>query len=137
MKWFFDNNLARGLAESIAPVLRIILRRHGDSVVHLRDMFPQDAKDVDWLRNLVPKGEWVIVSGDADIIRVPAERQAWIESGHVAFFLAPGWTQLDPLVQLRKLAELMPTLIEHAERLRGPVGLRVPLRSTKLDRIYP
>lgn len=137
MNWFFDNNLAPGLAESIVSVLRITLRRHGDSAVHLREMFPPDAKDIDWLSHLVPKGEWVIVSGDVDIVRVPAERQAWIESGHIAFFLAPGWTHLDPLVQLGKLGPLMPTLIEHAERFRGPVGFRVPLKSTKLERIYP
>ena len=137
MKWFFDNNLAPGLAEAVAPVLQVMLGRGADRTVHLRDRFAPNAKDIEWLPSLKPTGDWIIVSGDADISRVPAERKAWLESGHLAFFLASGWTHLPPNIQLSKLAIVLPEMVKIAERERPPAGYLVPVKSNKLRRIYP
>jgi hypothetical protein len=136
MRWFFDNNLAPGLAEAARPILQIMLGRASDEAIHLRDRFPVNAKDHDWLRALVPPGTWAIVSGDVDISRVPAERKAWIDSGNVAFFLVKGWTNLPPNVQLSKLALLLPAMAATADHVRPPAGFMVPMNSIKLRQIY-
>jgi predicted nuclease of predicted toxin-antitoxin system len=88
VKFFLDNCIA----PVFAKVLNILAERQGHPIVHLRDKFPPDTKDPEWIRALAEEGEWIIVSGDPRISREKAERQAWQESRLTAFFFGDGWT---------------------------------------------
>lgn len=67
MTFFFDNNLSAKLTE--------ILRVLGIDVVHLRERFPQDAKDVEWIPVVGAEG-LVVVTADDRLRRNAAERAA-------------------------------------------------------------
>ena len=67
MTFFFDNNLSARLAE----ILRIL----GVDVIHLRDRFPQDVKDVDWIPIVGSEG-LIVVTADDRLRRNVAERAA-------------------------------------------------------------
>src|SRR5262249_12707801 len=82
-------------------------------VQHLAERFPRDTADAVWLRALAAEGNWVVVSGDLRITRNPTEREAWLKSGLVAFFLGKGWGSIGfwehawKLVQLSDLGAVM------------------------------
>lgn len=83
--YFFDNDLSPRYAEAIA--------RLGFRTIVLRDLFPPDIKDADYLRQLRASG-WVLVTGDNRILARPAEKSALVESGVTAVFLYRGWSEL-------------------------------------------
>ena len=130
MKIFFDNNLAPGLAESLKPVLS---KEH--EVSHLREKFPTNTPDAEWLSALAKEGGWIVISGDIGISRKPHEQKAWLESGLVVFFLSKGWTNISPLIQLSKLAKILPRVIETAQNARGEKGFIITPSSNKIDPI--
>ncbi len=88
MKYFFDN--------CISPKYAAMLRALEVDVQALRDIFPQDVKDIDLLAK-IPKrlGKDVIfVTGDTHISRRKAEAQALRESKLTALFLGPFWSNM-------------------------------------------
>lgn len=129
MNFFFDNNmpfkLARALAEVHAPEHKIC---------HLRDKYRPDVDDVTWLTRLArePDGPWLIVSGDLRISRNPVEQKAWLDFGHIIFFLADGWTTIMPNDQLWKFVKVFPKILEAAARARPGSGFIIPQSSLKL-----
>ena len=68
MKFFFDNNLAskiaRGLNGFVSP-------EH--QVVHLKDRFPANTDDVDWMKALAKEEGWIIITADIQIGKNPHE----------------------------------------------------------------
>ena len=89
MKLFLDNNLpprvARALNELVEP--------DGHQVKHLRELFPANTPDIDWLSELGTQGGWTILSADMRIHKNKAEREAWRRSNTIAFFLTPWWSK--------------------------------------------
>ncbi len=67
MRFFFDNN--------ISPHLVDILKILGVDALHLRDVFPTNAKDTEWIPRVGQEG-WVLVTADKNILRNRAERDA-------------------------------------------------------------
>ena len=86
MTFFFDNNLSLRLVEG--------LRAFGEDVVHLREEFPPDTDDVDWLPEIGRRG-WYLVTRDKRIARKPAEIRALRQAGVGAFVFTQ---QKDPLL---------------------------------------
>lgn len=66
MTYFFDNN--------ISPSLVNILCELGVDAIHLKQVFPEDTDDLDWLPHAGQK-EWVIVTADREIRRKTADAQ--------------------------------------------------------------
>ena len=132
MKIFVDNNISPRLVEAI----RILAEVQQLHIEHLRDRFPQDAKDVDWIGALGREGGWVIVSGDTRISRSKAEQAAWHESGLTAFFVSPGFTNKGPWQQAEIAVRLWPEIIMEARRARPGSGFLCPLEGRKLRSIY-
>ena len=133
MRFFFDNCLPPALAKALAA----LAEPDGHVVEHLRDKFPADTADTVWIGALAAEGDWIIVSGDPRITRNPAERAAWRESQLTAFFLKPGWTNLDPWVQASKLVARWPKIVSRAEGAESGSGFFVPVSGQTIEEIPP
>jgi hypothetical protein len=114
VRFFFDNNLppklAKGLHVLIAP-------EH--EVIHLKEKFPQNTSDEDWMKGLAKELDWVIISGDNRITKNPHEVQAWRAAGHTTFFLKPGWTNFDFWTQAYKIVKCFPDIIATARKAKS------------------
>lgn len=110
MRFFFDNQLSPHLARAI----RALAQPDGQEIWHLRDKFPPSTKDLEWIGVLAQEGEWIIISGDLDIIRTRAERPIWKSAGLTGFFLKKGWMALDPWEQGWRLVKWWPTIVKFA-----------------------
>lgn len=82
---------------------------------------------------MATEGGWVIVSGDTRITRNPTEREAWLESGLVAFFLGKGWGNLTFWDQAWKLVQWWPWIIDQAAKVRAPAGFIIPVKGSKFE----
>ena len=107
MKFFFDNNLApkiaKGLNGFVSP---------DHKVIHLKEQFPANTDDVDWMRKLAQEEDLIIVTADVRIGKNPQEIEAWKQAGHTIFFLKPGWTDMVFWVQAQKFTKCFPSIIE-------------------------
>ncbi len=110
MKFFFDNNLS----PYIARALHVLNEPEGHSVVALRDKFPQNASDVEWIEGLGKEGDWVVLTGDHDIVRQGVIKVAWKKAGLVGFVLRPAWMSFPPIIQASKLLARWPQILEQA-----------------------
>ena len=66
MNFFFDNNLAPKLARTMSAAIE---PEH--KVVHLKERFPANAEDETWMRALAGEKDWIIVTADVCISRIP------------------------------------------------------------------
>jgi PIN like domain len=115
LRLFVDNNLALKHARSLEPLLA-----PAHSIVHLRDMFAADTPDEVWLRQLKSEGEWVVLSGDIEIIRNNRSVLVWKACGLTTFFFVEGWMHIELMEQHAKLTKcIQPILTQAARAVRG------------------
>ena len=122
MKFFLDNNLPPSWAEA----LNALSGTEKHSVHHLRTKFPRNVTDVEWINTLASEGGWTIISGDLRISRNQHERQAWLKSGMVAFFLTKGWRSLKFWDQTWRIVRWWPNILQQSELVIAPAGFEVP-----------
>lgn len=113
MNFFFDNNLAPKLARALNQLVE-----PDHKIVHLKDKFPANAEDAQWMKELGQQADWTIVTADVHIRRNPHEVRAWKEAGHTIFFLKPGWTDLTFWDQANKFTKCLPEIVETALRAK-------------------
>ncbi len=125
MKFLFDNNLPPSLARGLAQ----LSAREPDvaEVVALRDKFPANAPDEEWLPVLAAEGGWCVVSIDR-FKKSAAERELVRRHGLTVFVLDPQWSK-PYWVQAAQLVLWWPKILEVA-RLTTKTALRVPWRHT-------
>jgi PIN like domain len=129
VRFFFDNNLP----PPIAKALDALTSAEGHSVVHLRDRFPPDVTDVEWLTTRGQEGNWIIVSGDLRIIENRHERAAWLEGKLTAFFLKPGWMNQPLWIQAWHLIRWWPKIVDQARKVHPGAGFLVPMKGQKFE----
>lgn len=88
MRCLFDNNLPPKLAKT----LNYLEGDDGISVEHLKDKFPPNTSDIEWMEKLSKEGDWFIITRDNKIKKRPHERKAWQESHMPIVFLQKTWT---------------------------------------------
>ena len=123
MKFFLDNNLPPRTARALNCLLE-----PADTAVHLKDEFPADTPDVQWMQALARHSGLVIISGDVNISRNPHEVRAWKEAGHTIFFLRNGWTHIQLWEQAAKLFHIFPDIVKRARKAKQGAGFMVPVR---------
>jgi hypothetical protein len=110
VKFFFDNNLApkiaKGLNGFVSP---------DHEVIHLKDQFSADTRDIDWMKALAGEKDLIIITGDVRIGKNPQEVRAWKQAGHTIFFLKQGWIGLEFWVQAQKFVKCFPSIIAKAK----------------------
>lgn len=118
MKLLLDNNLPPVMARAV----HTLVAGDGYIAAALRDRFPANSPDIDWLAALGEDGGWSVLTLDQMIMRRPAERLALHRSGVTAYFLAPAWAKLSTLEKTARFLLWWPKLCQ-AATLVGPGGL--------------
>lgn len=77
----------------LPPALAKVLRTLDYDVVHLREHFPEDAKDEQWLPE-VGKNGWAILTVDLRIAKSRATQELLKAANTVSVFLFPGFQKM-------------------------------------------
>ena len=121
MKFFIDNNLSPGLARG--------MKAFGEDVIHITEIFPDDADDTDYLPRVGSEG-WFLVTRDLRIRYRPAEKMALKQHGVGAFFMSGKNLQRCQLIQ--QLVRNWPRMKELANKTNVPFAFHVPPTGKKL-----
>ena len=125
MRYFFDNNLSIHLARAIAA----LCKPERIEVTHLRDKFPANISDVEWIDALASEQDWVVISQDR-LTRNPLEKEALRRSGLIAFILVKGWSRHREWDIAAQLVRWWPRIMEAAEMVQGGAAFEVPWNVT-------
>jgi hypothetical protein len=117
---------------SISPVLSDIIaaleaKQGTNTVEHLRQFYPGEAKDADWLPGVaqVDPG-FVVITADPKIAKSAAERAAWLESGLTIFFLK-SFADLPIIDQAWRLIKMWPEILKKAVKAKKGNGFMVSI----------
>jgi hypothetical protein len=127
VKFFFDNNMSTHLAHAVKALCKPDLRV--TEVVHLRDRFPANIKDHDWIDALAEDGTWIVISQDS-FQKNDLERSALRRSGLVVFALQSQWAQQTHWIKAKNLIHWWPAIMEQSQKFKGGAALGVPWRYT-------
>jgi hypothetical protein len=116
LTFFLDNMLPPALA----PVLRTLEY----DVVHLREHFPADTKDEQWLPE-VGKRRWLILTVDLRIAKSRATQELLKAADTVAVFLFPSFQKLGRDQQVAWLVQHFADIRRRAEASRRGTNLLV------------
>ena len=75
----------------LAKTLNYLEGEHGFLVQHLKDKFPPNTPDVEWIEKLSKEGDWFVITKDSNIKKSNHEKKAWEESGLQVVFLDKAW----------------------------------------------
>jgi hypothetical protein len=126
LNFFFDNCISYRIAHAINAL------DERNNLVALRDKFPLDIKDPDWIRQLgADDQDGVIVSGDPAITRGKHEREAWLESGLTAFFWEPRWLKIKLWQQPILMLKWWPKIPDQALAVTSGAGFLIPVRGDR------
>lgn len=120
MKFFVDNNLPPHLARA----LNELTAHESHNVVCLRDKFPDDVKDVDWIKILSKEKDWIVITHDN--LNKGLEREALRQAGLVVFFLDKSWANHIYWQKSSQLVKWWPIIIRQAELIQGGAAFKVP-----------
>lgn len=122
MKLLFDNNVSPRVARAIGHLLD-----DGSTSIPLRDKFPASVKDIEWISALGSEGGWSVISGDLRITKNRAERQAWLGTDLVGFFMEPSLARLPPYEQTARLLFKLPLIEAQVRLISGPALFSLPI----------
>ncbi len=122
MNYFLDNCLP----PKWSVVLNALAEGEGYKIVHLREKFKENAKDVDWLKVLGDEGDWVVVSADLRIRRAPQEREAWREAKLTTFLLHERWSDHTLWEKSWRIVQWWPRIVEQAKGVEPGATFVVP-----------
>jgi|SRR5208283_114925 len=131
MKFFLDNNIS----PRISKALRELEGREENEVVHLRERFPADTTDEEWMRRLGDEGDWIVVTCDTSIAKNPHEIKAWLESGLIVFFLKSGWLNLAFWEFAWQLIKRWPVMKNKVGKGSRGKGFIVPIRGFVIEEL--
>lgn len=123
MRFFFDNNLSPHLAKA----LDALCAPEGVAVEHLRQKFPEDISDVEWIERLAKESEWAVITQDR-LMRNRLEKEAFRRSGLTAFDLTKAWASHRYWEKAAQLVRWWPRIMEQAGLVEGGAAFEVPWR---------
>lgn len=89
MRFLFDNNLSIDLAHG----LRELRRSFDEEIIHLKDRYPENISDIEYLQDLIGEGGWSVISADR-FKKNAAERQAIRHPRIKVFLINPSFHKL-------------------------------------------
>lgn len=120
MKFLIDNNLPPALARA----LNELSKAEGHLVIPLKDRFPPETKDIDWIMELKAEGGWTVISQDK-FAKGDAERRAFRECGLPIFCLAKQWSTDTYWNKAQNLVRWWPAIISQSELIKGGAAFKV------------
>jgi PIN domain-containing protein len=134
MRFFFDRNMSRYLAQAIDKLDRENDIRHHDD----DPRFEPETADIEWMTTLARDDPpWIVLSGDGSILKNRAERAALEESGLTFFCMAKQWKHMNLYEYSWRLIKTWPSILESAKRasLRPQIFEVTGGRTNKVDLI--
>ncbi|KQX97755.1 hypothetical protein ASD22_11080 [Rhodanobacter sp. Root480] len=122
MKLLLDNNLPPALARALHE-LTIREWENLHEVTHLRDRFPANTPDTEWIATLAQEHGWVVITHDR--LNKGLEREALKRAGLKVFFLDRGWKDHNFWDKAVQLARWWPRIVEQAEGISGGAAFQV------------
>jgi hypothetical protein len=110
LKLLVDHNLSPKLARALHALFE---PEHTIQV--LREKFPSDVEDVDWIGTLDREGGWVVVTKDLRIRTRPHERAALDRSKVVYSFLGRSWRNFPIHETAARLIRLIPKIAQQTD----------------------
>jgi PIN like domain len=104
-------------------------------VVALRDKFPMNIADEDWISLLSREDRWVVVSGDRRITKNRIEYNAFRSSRLIGFFLAPGLQKASVVKQVERILAQWPNIVRQVELVRGSAMFELQMKGVHLRQI--
>lgn len=120
MRFFFDTNLSEHLTKG--------LKAFGEDVIHLKELFPEDTADAEWLKYIGKEG-LPLITRDEAVRRNPAELTALRKFNVGVFFL--GGKNLDRCRLTQQIVRNWPRIKDIAGRTRAPYAFRIPPKGTR------
>lgn len=133
MRFFFDNCMSPRIVDMLCALEED--REHG--LTHLRELYPQETPDPEWISDLGRSGEWIILSGDERISTSAAGRAAWHESGLTAFFFRPPFQTSHRIKQAEEVARWWRVIVLHARKHPRGYGFLLPMNGKVPKQIFP
>ena len=131
MKLFLDNNLPPRLAKALSALFTGL-----HEVVALRDKFPPNISDKDWITELSREGGWTVLSSDRRILKNPTERAALRSSNLTAFFLTRSLANKTSIEkQMIRILQLWDVMESTVKNVQGGAAYELPERSLKLRQL--
>ena len=124
MRFFIDNNLSPKLAKG--------MHEFGEDVQHLKDHFPDDAEDVNWLE-YIGQNRFLLITRDLRIRWNPAELEALRKHKIGAFFLSGKNLTYCKIIQ--QVVRNWPRMKEYANKTKRPFAYKIPPRGAKISSI--
>lgn len=124
MKFFFDNTLSPKIARAMNELVGI----DGDVVTHLKEKFPANIKDTEWISRLGDEGNWIVLTNDIHIYSRPHEKAAWEETDLIVLFLAPAWSNENLRSMASRLLKRWDNIKAAVKNANRGTALMVPIR---------
>jgi hypothetical protein len=122
VKLLLDNNLPPALARALHELT--VGKWNGlHEVVHLRDRFPANTPDTEWIAALSREDGWAVITHDR--LNKGLEREALKRAGLKVFMLDSSWKNHAFWEKAIQLTRWWPRIIEQAEGLCGGAAFRV------------
>jgi hypothetical protein len=125
-----DNNLSPSLAHSLQP----LFSEH--EFVALREKFPANIRDVEWISALDGEGGWTALTAERRLKTRPHERLALERSQIVFFFLTGPWLKYSVPEQAWRLIRLVPLMAKQADLTESGL-FHLPVNASSKLRPHP
>lgn len=129
MNYLFDHNLPPSWARALDALSNNKFEPGavGD-VVALRDKFPTNATDAEWLKTLKDEGNWTVISGDT-FRKNNAEKELVRSRGLNIFVLPKVWQSQQHWERTARLIEWWPKIVMQSNTV-DKTYLEIPWRSS-------
>jgi len=125
LRFLLDNNLPPALARALHELI-YHSSNEAHSVVALKDKFPANTCDEEWIQALADEGDWVVISHDK--FNKGLEREVLRRAGLKVFMLNKSWGPHKFWDKAHQLVRWWPAIVAQAERLEGAAAFEVPWR---------
>ncbi len=122
MKLLVDHNISFRVARAAHA-----LYEPQHSIVALRDKFPANITDLDYMETLEAEGGWAVLTIDKGIRNRPAERTALLKSKLTFFFLAPSWQDFSVPEQAVRLIRSWAKMVQFFDLVAGGALVELPI----------
>jgi hypothetical protein len=131
LSFFFDNNFPKRLAAALAE----LCPEH--NLEHLLKRFAPNTADETWINQLATEGNWIVVSGDYDLIAVPHVVKVIRANTLVGVVLKKGFTNLEIYECASKIIKVWPRIVECARYSKPGEIWTVGVSSLKVEKYEP
>lgn len=125
MRVLLDNNIS----PLVARAIHILVEAEGDRAAALRDEFPADAPDVQWIGELGRRGAWSSSRATCRSLGGPRSARPGDLPDWSDFLFEPGWSRFKNTEKAARLLLWWPRIREQAGLVAGGAMFQLPIKA--------